>query len=459
MSLQVENLEKNMAKLTVELTPEELEGALQKAYLKNKKQISIPGFRKGKVPRQMVEKMYGPEIFYEDAADDLGPGAYDAAVKESGLEIVSRPDISVVQIEKGKPFIFEALVAVKPAAVLGQYKGIEVEKIDCTATEDEVNAEIEKERENNSRAVTVEDRPVQDQDMIVLDFDGSVDGVPFEGGKGENYPLTIGSGSFIPGFEDQLIGAEIGKELEVDVTFPENYQAKELQGKDAVFKCVVKEIRYKELPEVDDDFAQDVSEFDTLEEYKADIKKNLEEKKAEDAKARIEDAVVEKIVADAQMEIPDPMIDLQAERLTERFAQGLAMQGMQFEQYIQYFGMTTQNVIDQYKPQALRNIQSRLVLEAVAAAEGLEASEEEIEEEYGKMAEKYGMELDKFKEELTEEDIKGVKEDLAVRKAVDFVREAAVEVEKLEEEAPKDDADKEEFDVGEAVEADGEGEA
>lgn len=427
MSLQVEKLEKNMAKLTIELTSEELEGALQQAYLRNRKQISVPGFRKGKVPRQMIEKLYGPEIFYEDAANALIPDAYDKAVDECELELVSRPSISIVQIEKGKPFIFEAEVAVKPEVTLGQYKGIEVEKADTAATDEEVNAEIEKERENNSRTITIEDRAVQDGDMTVIDFEGFVDGTAFEGGKGTDYPLTIGSGAFIPGFEEQLVGAEIGKELDVNVTFPEEYHSKELAGKPAVFKCTVKEIKAKELPEVDDDFAQDVSEFDTLEEYKADVRKKLEEKKAADAKAKKEDAVIEKIIEGAQMEIPDAMVKTQAEQLVDEFAQRLQMQGLSMDQYMQFTGATPEALVEQSKPQALKRIQSRLVLEAVAAAEQLTAADEEVEAELGRMAEQYKMEVDKLKELLGEGDAKSIRDDLAIRKAIDLVTETAVE--------------------------------
>ena len=427
MSLQVERLEKNMAKLTIEVSPEELEGALQKAYLKNRKQISIPGFRKGKVPRQMIEKMYGPQFFYEDAINELIPEAYEKAVEECELELVSRPSVSVEQIEKGKPFIFTAEVAVKPEVTLGAYKGIEVEKQDTAATDEEVDAEINKERESNSRAITVEDRPVQDGDMTVIDFEGFVDGVPFEGGKGTDYPLTIGSGAFIPGFEEQLVGAEIGKETEVNVTFPEEYHAKELAGKPAVFKCTVKEIKVKELPELDDDFAQDVSEFDTLEEYRADVRKKLEEKKAASAKAKKEVAVIEKIIEGAQMEIPDAMVKTQAEQLVDDFAQRLQMQGLSMDQYMQFTGSTVDALVEQSKPQALKRIQSRLVLEAVAAAENLAATDEEVEAEYSRMAEQYKMEVEKLKEILGEADTKNIKDDLAIQKAIDLVTEAAVE--------------------------------
>ncbi len=427
MSLQVEKLEKNMAKLTIEVAAEEVEAALQDAYLKNRKQISVPGFRKGKVPRQMIEKMYGPAVFYDDAVNAMIQKAYPAETKDCDLEIVSRPSISVVQIEKGKPFIFTAEVAVKPEVTLGQYKGIEVEKADTAATDEEVNAEIEKEREANSRTITVEDRAVQDGDMTVIDFEGFVDGVAFEGGKGTDYPLTIGSGAFIPGFEEKLIGAEIGKEVDVDVTFPEEYHAKELAGKPAVFKCTVKEIKVKELPELDDDFAQDVSDFDTLEEYKADVRKNVEEKKAADAKAKKEDAVIEKIIEGATMEIPDAMVEMQAERMVDDFAQRLQMQGLSMDQYLQFTGGNVEALLEQSKPQALKRIQSRLVLEAVAAAENLTASDEELDAELAKMAEQYKMEVEKLKEMFQEEDLQSVREDLAVQKAIDLVTDTAVE--------------------------------
>lgn len=427
MSLQVEKLEKNMAKLTVEVAAEEVEAALQNAYLKNRKQISVPGFRKGKVPRQMIEKMYGPEVFYDDAANALIQKAYPQAADECELEIVSRPTVDIVQLEKGKSFIFTAEVAVKPEVTLGQYKGIEVEKADTAATDEEVNAEIDKEREANSRTISVEDRAVQDGDMTVIDFEGFVDGEAFEGGKGTDYPLTIGSGAFIPGFEEKLVGAEIGKEVEVDVTFPEEYHAKELAGKPAVFKCTVKEIKVKELPELDDDFAQDVSDFDTLEEYKADVRKKVEEKKAADAKAKKEDAVIEKIIEGAAMEIPDAMVETQAERMVDEFAQRLQMQGLTMEQYLQFTGGNVQALVEQSKPQALKRIQSRLVLEAVAASENLTASDEELDAELGRMAEQYKMEVEKLKEMFAEEDLKSVREDLAIQKAVELVTDAAVE--------------------------------
>lgn len=427
MSVQVENLEKNMAKLTIEVPAEELEKALQGAYLKNRGKISIPGFRKGKVPRQLIEKMYGAAIFYEDAANELIPEAYEKAAKESELEIVSQPEIDVTQIEKGKPFIFTAEVAVKPEVTLGAYKGVEVPKSDLEVTAEEIQAEVDKERESNSRTITVEDRPVADKDIATIDYEGFVDGEPFEGGKGTDYPLTIGSGTFIPGFEEQLIGAKIGEEVEVHVTFPEDYRAENLKGKEAMFRCTVKELKVKELPEEDDEFAKDVSEFDTMEEYREDIRKNLTEKKEKAAKAAKEDAVIEKIIEGAQMEIPDAMVNTQVRQLMDEFAQRISSQGLSMEQYMQFTGATPQALLDQMKPQAMQRIQSRLVLEAVAAAENLEASEEELKEEIQKMADLYKMEVEKVEELLDDTARKQMKDDIAIQKAVELVRESAVE--------------------------------
>ncbi len=427
MSLQVEKLEKNMAKLTVEVGADELEKAIEKAYQKQKKQISIPGFRKGKVPRQMVEKMYGKEVFYEDAANELIPDAYDKALSECEEDIVSSPKIEVTQIEAGKPFIFTATVALKPEVKLGKYKGLKIDKIDAEVTEEEIDAEINKERENNARNITVEDRPVKDGDMTTLDFEGFVDGVPFEGGKGENYPLTIGSGAFIPGFEEQLVGAEVGKEVEVNVTFPEDYQAAELKGKAAVFKCTVKEIREKELPELDDEFASEVSEFDTLAEYREDVKKNLTEKKQKDAKNAREDAAIKAAVEVAEMEIPDAMLETQQRQMVDEFAQRITMQGLSMEQYFQFTGTNYQKMVEQVKPQALERIKSRLVLEAIAAAEKIEATEEDYEKELETMAEVYQMEVSKVKELMGEREKKNIMQDLAVRKAAEFVAENAKE--------------------------------
>ncbi len=427
MSLQVEKLEKNMAKLTVEVSAEDFEKAVEKVYQKQKKQISIPGFRKGKVPRMMVEKMYGKEVFYEDAANDLIPDAYDRAVDECEEDIVSSPKIEVTQIEAGRPFVFTATVALKPEVKLGEYKGVKIEKIDREVTEEDVMAEINRERDNNARNITVEDRPVKDGDMTVLDFEGFVDGVAFDGGKGENYPLTIGSGAFIPGFEEQLIGAEIGKEVEVKVTFPEDYQAEELQGREAVFKCVVQEIKEKELPELDDEFAGEISEFDTLAEYKEDVRKNLAEKKEKDAKAARENAAVEAAVKACEMEIPDAMLETQQRQMVDEFAQRITMQGMSMEQYMQFTGATYEKMIEQVKPQAEERIRARLVLEAIAAAEKIEATEEDYEEEMKTMAEVYQMEIDKVKELMGDREKKNIMKDLAVRKAAEFVAENAVE--------------------------------
>lgn len=427
MSVQVEKLENSMAKLTIEVSAEELEKALEKAFQKNKNKINVPGFRKGKVPRQMIEKMYGPAIFYEDAANDLIPTAYENALDECEEDIVSSPEIDVTQIEKGKPFIFTALVALKPEVKLGKYKGVKVDKIDTEVTDEEVDAEINKQRENNARNIEVKDRAVKDGDMTVIDFEGFVDGVAFDGGKGENYPLTIGSGAFIPGFEDQLVGAEIGKEVEVNVTFPEDYQAEELKGKAAVFKCTVKEIKEKELPELDDEFASEVSEFETLAEYKEDVKVKLTEKKTKDAKDAKEAAVIEAIVKDSDMEIPEAMLTTQQRQMVDEFAQRMQMQGLSIDQYFQFTGTTYDKMIEQVKPQAEKRIKSRLVLEAVAKAENIEAAEEDYEEELKNMAEVYQMEVDKVKEMLPAKSVSQIKQDIAVRKAAEFVVENAKE--------------------------------
>jgi len=427
MSVQVEKLENSMAKLTIEVSAEELEKALENAFQKNKNKISVPGFRKGKVPRQMIEKMYGPAIFYEDAANELIPTAYEKALDECEEDIVSSPEIDVTQIEKGKPFIFTAAVALKPEVKLGKYKGVKIDKIDAEVTDEDVEAEINKERENNARNIEVTDRAVKDGDMTVIDFEGFVDGVAFDGGKGENYPLTIGSGAFIPGFEDQLVGAQIGKEVEVNVTFPEDYQAEDLKGKAAVFKCTVKEIKEKELPALDDEFASEVSEFETLAEYKADVKAKLTEKKEKDAKDAKEAAVIEAIVKDSEMEIPEPMLTTQQRQMVDEFAQRIQMQGLSIDQYFQFTGSTYDKMIEQVKPQAEKRIKSRLVLEAIAKAEKIEATEEDYEEELKSMAEAYQMEVDKVKELLPEKSVSQIKQDIAVRKAAEFAVENAKE--------------------------------
>ena len=405
----------------------ELEKAIEGAYQKNKGKISVPGFRKGKVPRQMIERMYGKEVFYEDAVNALIPEAYEKAVDECEEEIVSSPKIEVEQVEAGKPFIFTAEVALKPEVKLGKYKGVKVEKADTEVTDEEVDKEIDKERESNARNIDVTDRAVKDGDIVTLDFEGFVDGTAFEGGKGENYPLTIGSGTFIPGFEEQLVGAEIGKETEVNVTFPEDYQAEDLKGKAAVFKCTVKEIKEKELPTLDDEFASEVSEFETLAEYKADIRGRLEERKAKAAREAKEAAVIEEIIKDSDMEIPEAMIETQQRQMIDEFAQRIQMQGLTLEQYFQFTGASYDQMIEQVKPQAEKRIQSRLVLEAVAAAEKIEATEEDYEEELKSMAEAYQMEVDKVKELLPEKSVQQIKEDIAVKKAAEFVVDNAKE--------------------------------
>lgn len=427
MSVQVEKLEKNMAKLTIEVSSEEFENAIAKAYKKNKNKISMPGFRKGKAPRAMIEKMYGKGIFYEDAANSIIPDAYADAAKESELEIVAQPEIDVTQIESGKPFIFTATVALKPEVTLGEYKGIEVEKKEVEVTDEEVEAEINKVRESNARMLDIDDRATQDGDTVLIDFDGYVDGKQFEGGKADDYSLVLGSHSFIDNFEEQLVGKNIGDDVEVNVTFPENYQSEELQGKPAVFKVKIKEIKVKELPELDDDFAQDVSNFDTIAEYKEDLKKKLTENKEEALKREREEAVIGKIIENAQMDIPEQMVDAQTRQMTQEFAQRLSSQGLSIDQYMQFTGLTPQKMIEELKPQALKRIQSRLVLEAVVAAENIETTEEELDKEIENMASMYQMEVDKLKEVIGEEEKKQIGLDLAVQKAVEIVTEAAVE--------------------------------
>ena len=428
MSLQVEKLEHNMAKLTIEVSAEEVEKALQAAYLKERSKISLPGFRKGKVPRQMIEKMYGPEVFYDEAANHMISEAYGKAYDECELDIVSQPKVEVVQLEKGKPFIFTAEVAVKPEVTLGEYKGLKVDKVSTRVTQKEVDEEIEKERERNARTVEVTDRAVQDKDQITLDFEGFVDGEAFDGGKAEKYPLTIGSGSFIPGFEDQLVGAEIGKEVEVKVTFPEDYQAENLAGKDAVFKCTVHEIKAKELPELDDEFVSDVSDkSETVDEYKAEVKAKIKERKENEGKQKREDQSVEQAVANAQMDIPEPMIDLQARQMADDFARRIMQQGMSMEQYFQFTGLDEEKMMEEFKPQAEKRIRTRLVLEAVVAAENIEISDERLDEELQKMADAYQMEVDKLKEFMGENEKKQMKEDIAVQEAVTLIADAAVE--------------------------------
>ena len=427
MSLQVEKLEKNMVKLTIEASAEEFNAAIEKAYQKNKGKINVQGFRKGKAPRAMIEKMYGVGIFFEDAANIIIPEAYDKAAKESGLDIVSRPEIDVVQIEKGKSFIFTATVAVKPEVTLGEYKGIKVEKTEVSVSDEEVTAEIDRVREQNSRTISIEDRAVADGDIAVIDFEGFVDGVAFEGGKGTDYSLTIGSHSFIDTFEEQLIGKNIGEEVEVNVTFPEEYNAENLAGKPAMFKVKINEIKMKELPEVNDDFAKDVSEFDTLDEYKEDIKKTLLERAEKEAATKKEDAVVEKAVENATMEIPDALIDTQTRQMAEEFAYRLQAQGLSLEQYFQFTGMDAAKYLETLKPQALKRTQTRLVLEAIVKAEDITVSDEDFNKELENMAKAYQMEVEKFKELINDREKEQMLMDMAVQKAVDLITEAAIE--------------------------------
>ena len=443
MSVQVENLEKNMVKLTIEVPAEELEKAIDVAYKKQKNQISIPGFRKGKVPRAMVEKMYGVEVFYEDAANTLMQQNYPSAVEESGVDIVSRPSIDVVQIEKGKPFIYTAEVAVRPEVTLGKYMGVTVTKIDTSVSDDEVAEALEQQRNNNARTISVTDRPVAVGDTAVIDFEGFVDGVAFEGGKGENHPLEIGSHSFIDTFEDQLVGKNAGDEVEVNVTFPEKYQAADLAGKPAMFKVKIHEVKCKELPELNDEFAQDVSEFDTLEEYKADVKKHLEVEKENEAKKTKEDEAIQKIIDKSTMEIPEAMIETQCENMVNEFAQRLAQSGLSMEQYMQFSGLTLDKLKEQVRPEAETRIKSSLVLEQIAKDEKIEITDEELDTEIEKMAAQYGMEADKLKEYIGDNEKESMKRDLAVTKAVDLIMENVKERAKAKSKKEKEAEEKE----------------
>lgn len=427
MSVQVEKLEKSMAKLTITVEAAKFDVAVDSAYQKNKGKIALPGFRKGKAPRAMIEKMYGTGVFFEDAANELIPEAYETAAKESELEIVAQPEIEVTQMDKGTDFIFTATVAIKPEVTLGDYKGIEVEKKEAEVSEEEITAEIDKAREANSRLITIEDRATEDGDTVIIDFDGYVDGKQFEGGYAEDYTLVLGSHSFIDNFEDQLVGKNLGEDVEVNVTFPEEYHVDELKGKPALFKVKIKEIQKKELPELDDDFAQDVSDFDTLDEYKADVEKKILENKENQIKREQEDQIIEKIIENAQMEIPQQMIAAQTRQMTQEFAQRLQSQGLSLEQYMQFTGLTPQKMMEDLEPQALKRIQSRLVLEAVVAAENIEASDEEIDKELENMASMYQMEIDKLKELIGDDEKKQIGMDLAVQKAVEFVVKEAVE--------------------------------
>lgn len=434
MSVTVEKKENNMAVLTIEVPAEKFVEAVERAYQRQKKSIALPGFRKGKAPRKMIQKMYGPQIFFEEAADYILQTTYADAVEESGEKIVSRPQIDITQIEEGKPFVYTATVALRPEVTLGQYKGVEIPKKEITVTEEEITADIDKEREQNARDVDVDDRPVQDGDRIKLNFDGSVDGEPFEGGKAEDFDLTVGSGSFIPGFEDQIIGKNIGEDFDVKVTFPEDYHAEELKGKDAVFHCRVNGIFEHQVPEFDEDFVQDVSDFDTVEEYKADIEKKIRERKESTRKSENETAAVRAALKNAVMDIPDAMVDDQARTLVEEFAQRIQSQGMKLQQYMEITGMNEETLTQQMRPQALERIQNSLLLEAVAKAENIEISEERLDEEVQKMAESYSMEKEKLYDLLGGE-LEQMKQDLAIQEAVKIIADNAVEVEMPEEES------------------------
>ena len=429
MSVTVEKLEKSMAKLTIKVSAEDFDKAINKVYLKQRARINVPGFRKGKAPRKLIEQMYGTGVFLEDAINDTINSTYPEAAQgcEISNEISSNPDIELVQAEAGKPLIYTATVAVKPPVGLGKYKGVEVEKTDVTVSDEEVDAELAAEQEKNASYNEITDRPVADGDKINLNFEGFVDGVAFEGGKGEDYPLTIGSGSFIPGFEEQLVGAEIGKEIEVNVTFPENYQSAELAGKPAVFKCTVLKITEKVLPELNDEFADDVSEFSTLEEYKADIRKNLEVKKEEKARTEKENKVIDAIIADSEIEIPEPMLKAQQEQIVDEFAQRLQSQGLNIDQYFSYIGGSREKMMEEVKDQADKRIRTRLVLEEIVKAENIVATDEDFEVELGKLAEAYGTDLDTIKKIFEGREKDRMMEDIAVQKAVSFVADNAVE--------------------------------
>ena len=429
MKVTVEKLEKSMAKLTIEVSAEDFDKAIDKVYIRERKRVNIPGFRRGKAPRKLIEKMYGTGIFLEDAINDTINSTYPEAAQNCEIsdEISSNPEIGLEQAEAGKPLIYTATVAVKPPVGLGKYKGVEIEKIDTTVSDEEVEEELKREQEKNASIKEVTDRAVADGDQINLNFEGFVDGVAFEGGKGEDYPLTIGSGSFIPGFEEQLIGAEIGKEIEVNVTFPENYQSEELAGKPAVFKCTVLKIKEKILPELTDEFADDVSEFSTLEEYKADIRKNLEAKKAERAKTEKENKVIDAIIADSEIEIPEPMLKAQQEQIVDEFAQRLQSQGLNIEQYFAYMGTSREKMVEESKDQADKRIRTRLVLEEIVKVENIVATEEDFETELTKLAEAYGTDLDTVKKIFEGRDKDRMMEDIAVQKALSFVADNAVE--------------------------------
>lgn len=426
MAVKTEDVEKNLVKLTFEVSAEDFTKAINEAYKKNAKKFNIPGFRKGKAPRAVIEKYYTEAVFYDDAINAVLPGAYESAVKEAELEVVARPEIDVEDIKKGEPVVFTALVTTKPEVKLGEYKGVEVAAVDATVTDEDIDKDIAATQQKNARMIEVDDRAVENGDIITLDFEGSVDGVPFDGGKGEDYELEIGSGTFIPGFEDQLVGAEIGADVNVNVTFPEEYHAENLKGKDAVFACKVKNIKVRELPELDDDFASEVSEFETMADYRADVRKKLEEAAENKAKAEIENEVIEKVVENAEFDLPDAMIDAQVDNTINDFAQRLQYQGMNLDMYLQYTGSNLEAMKAQFRPQAEKQVSGSLVLEAVMNAEGIETTPEELELELVDMSKKYNMELDKIKELLQDAEMERIKKDLALQKTITMLVNNAV---------------------------------
>lgn len=425
MSLQVEKLEKNMAKLTIEVPAEEFDAAIKNAYNKNKNKFSIPGFRKGKAPLAMLEKMYGAGIFYEDAANEVIDASYPKAAEESKEEIVSTPEIKVTQIEKGKAFIYEATVALKPEVTLGEYKGVKVKKAEAVVTDEDVENELTAARKKNGRLIDVEDGAIEDGDNTIIDFTGYIDDKTFDGGAGTDYPLVIGSHSFIEGFEDQLIGKKKGETCDVNVTFPAEYHADELAGKPAKFVVTIKEVKRNELPELNDEFASEVSDFDTLDEYKADIRKKLQEKKEQDAKVENENNVIEKVIENAQMELPQPMVDTQAREMVENYARRLQSQGLNINDYMKYTGMTPEKLMEQMRPEAEKRIKTRLVLEKVVEVENVEVSDEKLDEQINEIAASYKLEGAKLKEMMGEREKEQIREDLKVQAAIDLLVEQA----------------------------------
>ncbi len=425
MTVKNEQIEKNLVKLTFDVSAEDFEKAINNVYKKNAKKFNIPGFRKGKAPKAIVEKYYSEAVFYEDAINEVLPKAYDDAVDELKLDVVAKPEIDVEEIKKGEPVVFTALVTTKPEVNLGNYKGIEVEKIEHNVTDEDVQKDIEAAQKKNARIINVDDRAVQEGDIAVIDFEGFVDDVAFDGGKGEDYELEIGSGTFIPGFEEQLVGAEINGDVEVKVTFPEEYHAENLKGKDAVFKVKVKGIKVRELPELDDDFASEVSEFDTLDEYKADVRKKLEETAENKAKSETENAIIKKVVENAEFEIPEAMKEAQIDRLVNDFAQRISYQGVDMNMYLQYTGQTTEQLRAQFDEQAVNQINTSLVLEAVMNKEGIEIGPEELEIELAEMAKRYNMEIDKLKELIQEPELENIKKDLAIQKTIKMIVDSA----------------------------------